>query len=275
MAPIIQAGEAGVLLKGAQQIAVRRLTDMTQELMQESVVSDAGGEPHSGSSGWGSDDFGGDFDYTPVSPWGPAAAVMAVFGLTAFLGLFGIVVAAAASVVSLAAIVRIRGAQGTVRGMLAAVLGLLISMSSVAGGIASQIYHYNHEVPEGYLRVNFPNDISSRQFRYYAGNQRRLHPEVAKLIGKKIFIKGFMWLSQREHDLTSFVLLKDNGECCFGGKPKPWDMIRVDMKDGLTVDGHTGLVAVAGVLSANVAAGEDEAVYSIEAVLVEPARTRF
>lgn len=248
---------------------------MTQETLNEPVASEIRHVNTSEDLGWGGDESSTDFNYTPLSPWGIVAAVLAIFGLTAFLGLFGIFVAAVAFVVSVAAIARIRGSQGAVRGMLAAVVGLLVSMSSVGGGIASQIYHYNHEVPEGFQRVNFPNEISARQFQYFRGNQRRLHPEVAKLIGQDIFIKGFMWLSQREDGISTFVLLKDNGECCFGGKPQPYDMMRIDMKDGKTVDGHTGMVSVAGVLSANPGAGEDEAVYSIEAVLVEPSRSRF
>jgi len=237
-----------------------------------------GGSSEPGSSdqmGWGADNTSADFDYTPVSPWGAIAVVLALLGLTAFMGLFGIFVASIAFVVSIAAIARIRGAHGTVRGMLAAVFGLLISMSSVGGGIASQVYHYNHEVPEGFERVSFPDDISARKFRIFRGGHRTLHPEVTKLVGTKIFLKGFMWLSQRQEDLDTFVLLKDNGECCFGGKPKPYDMMRIDLQNGATVDGHTGLVSVAGVLRANTTAGEDEAVYTIEAEFVEPSRSHF
>jgi len=248
---------------------------MTQELLDQPTGTEAKDVSISEDLGWGADDQSADFSYTPISPWGTIAIVLAILGLTAFLGLFGIVVAAVAFIVSIAAIVRIRGAEGTVRGMLAAVGGLLLSMSCVGGGIASQVYHYNHEVPEGYRRTSFPEEISARQFQIFRGNQRRLHPEVAKLVGHKIFLKGFMWLSQRQEDLDTFVLLKDNGECCFGGTPKPYDMMRVDLQNGATVDGHTGMVSVAGVLRANIAAGEDEAVYTIEAEFVEPSRTRF
>ena len=84
-----------------------------------------------------------------------------------------------------------------------------------------------------------------------------------------------MWLTQEDRGLEKFVFLKDNGECCFGGEPKPYDMMQVELQDDKTVDGHTGMVSVAGVLRANVAAGEGKAVYTLEAELVEPSRTRF
>ncbi|MCH2202363.1 MAG: DUF3299 domain-containing protein [Fuerstiella sp.] len=248
---------------------------MTQDLLDQPGPSQVGDTIDSGNCGWGTDSHSADFSYTPISPWGSVATVLGICGLTAFLGLFGIFIAGAAVIVSIAAILRIRGAHGMVRGMLMAALGLVLSLASVSGGIASQIYHYNHEVPEGYKRVNFPEEISARQFRYFENGQRRLHPEVAKLVGQKVFLKGFIWLTQSQKDLEEFVFLKDNGECCFGGEPKPYDMMHVKMQDGKTVDGHNGLVSVAGILRANVAAASGEAVYTVEAQMVEPSRTRF
>ncbi len=248
---------------------------MTQDLLDQPDSVQAKNAETSESFGWGAETDSADFSYTPLSPWAMAAIGLGVVGLTAFLGLFGIVVAAAGMVVSAAAIFQIRGQQGMVRGMLAAVLGLFLSLGSVSGGIATQVYNYNTEVPEGYQRVSFPNEISAHQFTTYAGGVRRLKPEVRKLVGKKIFVKGFMWLSQEDENLDSFVFLKDNGECCFGGSPQPYDMMQVEMQDGKRVDGHNGMISVAGVLRANVDAGPEEAVYTLEADMVEASRTRF
>ncbi len=84
-----------------------------------------------------------------------------------------------------------------------------------------------------------------------------------------------MWETQKSEGLESFVFLKDNGECCFGGSPKPFDMMVVNMADGKTTRAFNGMVAVAGVLNANVNAGEGEPVYTVDATMVEEARTRF
>ena len=247
---------------------------MTQDTLVQPALVKPSGATHSMSSSWANDGQSADFDYTPVSPWGVVAGVLGLTSLTAFLGVFGIGIACIALVVSLAAFVRIRGSQGTVRGYAGAIAGLLLSLVCIPGGIYGEVHAYNTEVPEGYQRVSFPEEISARQFQYPAG-QRRLHPEVGKLIETKIFLKGFMYFNQQGTDLASFVLLKDNGDCCFGGKAQPYDMIQIDMTNGQTVDGHTGLVSVSGILRANVTAGEDEAVYVMDAHQVEPSKSRF
>jgi hypothetical protein len=84
-----------------------------------------------------------------------------------------------------------------------------------------------------------------------------------------------MWNRGKENGLTSFVLLKDNGKCCFGGDPAKWDMILVIMEPGETVDYIPGLVSVGGTLRANPNAGLAAAVYTIEGTHFERARTSF
>lgn len=248
---------------------------MTQDLLDQPESTQVSDASTTEDFGWGAETNSADFNYTPVSPWAMAAVAVSVCGLTAFLGIFGIVVAVAGVVLSIAAISQIRSQQGAVTGMKLAALGLVLSVGSVAGGISSQIYHYRTEVPEGYLRVSFPNDISAHEFVMYRGGQRRLTPEVKKLVGEKIFVKGFMWQTQQDEGLDSFVFLKDNGECCFGGSPQQFDKMHVIMQDGKLVDGHNGMISIAGVLRADVTADEDGAVYTLEADMVEPSRTRF
>jgi hypothetical protein len=62
-------------------------------------------------------------------------------------------------------------------------------------------------------------------------------------------------------------MLKDTGQCCFGGQPKLNDMIAVRFRDGMTVNHRElQLVGVAGIFHAKqvVQSGELTAVYSIE-----------
>ncbi len=191
-------------------------------------------------------------------------------------------------------------------------------------GSAKMSYEYKHEVPEGYQRVNFQKDVAEKQFVFFGG-RRKLDPTVAALVGKKVYLKGFMYATQATEGLRQFILLKDNGECCFGGKPKSHDYIIVtlpalkspgdrpaisnrahgmsviemshDLKVQLAEDkdyqqenyqlvtrAFTGMVAVAGVLEADVRAGEAgpptdfeyAPVYTMKNVeLVEEAWTRF
>lgn len=239
---------------------------------------------------WGDDEADEEFDYIPVTPWAPISLVLGLVGLTGFIGVFGLYVAAFGVFVGIAAIARIRSSAGTVKGMKMAATGLVLAVTSSTLGSAKMYHAYQTEVPEGYLRVNFPRDICEKQFIYVNGN-RKLDPQVAELMGKKIYIKGFMWATQDADGLANFILLKDNGECCFGGRPKSHDFVWVKLKGfnkgesqpelskrsdcmtvselpedmkkklGVTTDyqlttrSFLGKVAVAGVMQADVKAG--------------------
>ena len=266
---------------------------------------------------WGESSEGEDFDYIPISPWAPIALSLGLLGLTGFIGIFGLYVAFFGIFIGIAAITRIRASAGSVKGTGMAALGLVMSLASFTLGSAKMAHAYSTEVPEGFARVTFPKDIADKQFVFVNGH-RKLHPDVATLVGQKVYLKGFMWATQETEGLTRFILLKDNGECCMGGKPKSHDFIFVTLKsfnDGerprlsyrgadleaielspeakeklgvnnkwqLTTPAYIGMVAVAGVLKADVRAGEGSPsedydfapVYSMEAELVEEAWTRF
>jgi hypothetical protein len=214
------------------------------------------------------------FDYVPVSPWGPIALILGVMSLSGFVGLFGLIVALASSIVGVVAIARIRAESGFVKGRWMAVTGIVLSFASLTLGSTKMAWDYSTECPDGYTRVSFPKDIAAKQF-IYLGSMRKLHPEVARFVHEKVFLKGFMWQTRDTDGITGFVLLKDNGECCFGGKAQPYDMMWITLQDGQTTKAYTGMVSVAGTLTVNLEAAEDEAVYRIDGAMVEEARTAF
>ncbi|MEQ9411517.1 MAG: hypothetical protein RIK87_27635 [Fuerstiella sp.] len=223
------------------------------------------------ANGMGSDEF----DYIPVSPWGPVALVLGIGSLTGLTNsVFGLGLAALAVVIGIVAFFKIRAGRGAVKGTGFAASGTILALLCLSLGSVKLVHAYQTECPEGFQRVNFPKEISDKQFVYYGGI-RRLHPDVAPLIGQPVFLKGFMWQTQASEGLTEFVFLKDNGECCFGGEPKPYDMMVVRMADDRTTRAYTGMIAVAGILNANVHAGEGEPVYTVDATIVEEARTSF
>ena len=293
--------------------------DTTPVQLNTSGVSELNESAESKAVSWGSSSDGEDVDYVPVSPWAPIALSMGLLGLTGFIGYFGLYVAFFGIFVGIGAINQIRSAGGFVKGTWMATAGLVLSICSFSLGSAKMSYDYKHEVPVGYQRVNFPKDVAEKQF-VFLGGHRKLHPDVAGLIGKKVYLKGFMWATQETEGLRQFILLKDNGECCFGGKPKSHDYIIVtlpalkpepdrpaisnrapgmsviEMPDEtkeklkleedyqLVTKAYTGMVAVAGVLEADVRAGENgppddfefAPVYKMSNVeLVEEAWTRF
>lgn len=285
---------------------------ITDELTPETVPAYA-----SRVGAWGEASDGDDFDYIPVSPWAPISLCLGLLGLTGFIGVFGLYVAFFGIFIGIAAISRIRASAGSVKGTGIAAVGLILSVLSFSLGSAKMAHAYSTEVPDGFQRVNFPREIAEKQFVTVNGF-RKLHPDVASLMGKKVYLKGFMWATQDTEGLTRFILLKDNGECCFGGKPKSHDYIFVTLasfnegerpplsyrasglsvkeltseekeklkvpKDlQLTTISYLGMVAVAGVVQADVKAGQNgpaedfeyAPVYSMDAELVEEAWTRF
>ena len=304
----------------AEPPSTARLGDLSQPVMNNAMKAIAMSEetvdsPNHGA--WGEASDGEDFDYIPVSPWAPIALCLGLLGLTGFIGIFGLYVAFFGIFIGIAAISRIRASAGFVKGTGMAVTGLVLSVACFVLGSAKMAHAYSTEVPEGFARVNFPKDVAEKQF-VYVGGHRKLHPDVAALIGQKVYLKGFMWATQDTEGLTRFILLKDNGECCFGGKPKSHDYIFITLatfneskrpqvsyrapglsvkeltpeekeKLGvskefqLTTMAYLGMVAVAGVLEADVKAGEKAVaedyeyapVYSMKAELVEEAWTRF
>lgn len=216
------------------------------------------------------------FDYRPMPILAPVAGVFAVCSLIAYLGLFGIGLAIVGVFVGLLAMLVIKRSGGALSGMWLATLGALLCLVNAAGGIGLQVYHYQHEVPEGFARVNFTEQISKQGFEERDGAQR-VPAAVEALVGQPVFLKGFMYPTGQTEGLTSFLLLKDSGECCFGGKPALQDMIGITMDAGKDVDYYSGRVSVAGTfeLNKNYSGESLEPVYLLAAEHFSKAKTSF
>ncbi|MBW3539211.1 MAG: hypothetical protein KY476_02980 [Planctomycetes bacterium] len=206
----------------------------------------------------------------------PASLFVGLASFMALMGMAGLVIALSGVLLGLLAVLKIARSRGQLSGRLPATLGLVLSAVFFVSGSGILYYEYVNELPEGYRRVHFPNEISANQFDVVNGRPV-LHPAVKPLVGKKLFLKGYMWGTQVTHGLDRFVLLKDNGKCCFGGDPAPWDMMEVRLQGGRTVDKLEGLVAVGGILRADPAAYYErgEPAYVLEADYFSRAKTAF
>ncbi len=225
----------------------------------------------------GVDSTFGQFDYVPMPVVAPVAGVLGVCSLIAFLGLFGILLAVIGIIVGVLASWKVFRSHGDLSGMKPALSGLLLSLFSAVGGTALMVYNYQHEVPEGFQRVSFSQDISDSAFVVEDGI-KDVHPDVKALVDQPIFVKGFMYPSGKEYGLTEFLLLKDSGQCCFGGQPALEDMIGVRMKDDMDVDYYGGRVSVAGTFKINPEyRGQDslEPLFLLETEFFTKAKTAF
>ena len=73
-----------------------------------------------------------------------------------------------------------------------------------------------------------------------------LTPEIEKLFGQTIRIRGFIYPTFQQTGIKTFVLVRDNQECCFGPGAALFDCIVVDMKPGKTTDYSIRPVTVEG-----------------------------
>lgn len=213
-----------------------------------------------------------ELDYQPMPLTAPVALFLGISAFMGLMGLFGLVLAAIGVLVSIGSYVQIKASKGQLSGTKLALIGGALSAFFLAVGTYTLISDYKAELPPGFERVNFPRQIAEKEFVVVDGH-REIHPEVKPFVDQPIFVKGWIWQSQN-YD-SGFVLLKDNGKCCFGGNPAPNDMIYVLTKDAPILKNMTGLVAVAGVLRANPHAPLGEPVYVMEAQHVAKAKTSF
>ena len=217
-----------------------------------------------------------EFHYRPVSS---LAVCSLVLGLLSLLGIFlwpMLPVALLGVILGGIAILSIRRWQGEYTGTGVAIAGIFFGIAALVGGTLVQVHAFKHEVPEGFTRISFVKDISAKPFvsdRHGA----KVNPEVVALVGKKVFFKGFVYPTDQHQGLTSFLLLKDSKECCFGGKPDLKDKVGCLMQEGKTTNYMAGRVSVAGTFRINpkFVGNEEESLYLLECEIVEPSHSDF
>ena len=59
---------------------------------------------------------------------------------------------------------------------------------------------------------------------------------LKNLNGAQVRIRGYMRPGFEAEDITQFLFVRDNGECCYGPIPKIYDMIAVELAEGESTD---------------------------------------
>jgi hypothetical protein len=226
------------------------------------------------SFGW--TDSAKEFDYRPVPALVSVCGAFAFFSLTAFIIDWLLLVPIAGLLLAAAALWQIRRSKGEYGGWTATWALIGVMLLELGGATGLHGYSFATEVPEGFQRVSFAGDISRYELKTVNGAYKIPEP-VQQLDGKPIFLKGYMYPTKEMFGLDRFVLCKDTGECCFGGNPKPTDMIVVEMNPGIRVDHRTGLVAVAGTFHTHADAGAAglNPVYKLECSKFDVALTSY
>ena len=189
-----------------------------------------------------------EFQYRPVPPLVAVSMAFTCLSLLAVISDLLLVVPLVGIVLAFVAYYQISRSHGDLSGGVLALSSIILMLLMFIVFGAMHLYSYASEVPDGFSRINFTSDISKKGFET-TGQKLGIHPDVAKLADKPIYLKGYMYPFRESRGLTSFVLCKDSGECCFGGQPLPTDMILVNMIGGAKADyQNKRLVGVAGTL---------------------------
>lgn len=218
-----------------------------------------------------------EFNYRPVPVLAPVSLSLGLLSALGFMGILVVPIGLIGMIVSLICILRLRKFRGEYGGMWLAVAGLFMSTAFFSTSAGLWAYTYKTEAPPDCRRLNFNDDISRKGFVSSHGKMD-FHPDVQKLDGQRVFIKGYMYPTKQITGLTSFLLVKDNAQCCFGGNPAITDMILVDMDTGKSANFHQGvLTSISGVFHCRPAAGPAglTPVYTIDKATAESSRTLF
>jgi len=144
------------------------------------------------------------------------------------LGFFGAFLGAIAFIMGVVGARAIRRYPTEYTGVRLARSGMIGGVFLAIVGSTSASFTYTTEVPEGYSRVGFWELQPDPDMP-----ELPIAPKAIDLTGKPIFIKGYMHpgvasMGKVDH----FILVPDMGTCCFGGQPKPTDMIEVFIPEG-------------------------------------------
>ncbi|QDT32710.1 hypothetical protein [Thalassoglobus polymorphus] len=219
---------------------------MTQTLEHE-IESTQAAEPDSRPISEVAREFSdyNEFSYRPVPVIAVVGFVLTLLSSMALFVWLALPLCLIAFVISSLALFAIRREKTAYSGTWIAVAGIVLSATFFSFGLGYQVYTYKTEVPEGYERYDFLKDISEKGFVTVNG-QSSLHPDVLDMEGKDIFLKGYIYQTGKMKGLGSFILVKDNQDCCFGASPALTDRVGVVMAPGKEIDYKAGKVAIAG-----------------------------
>ncbi len=190
------------------------------------------------SPSYETDDF---VQYRALSALAVVSCAIGVLSVLAFVDWTLAIIPLVGMICGAIALVRIRANSAELSGEGFALAGVLASGVFMASGLAWLTYAYVNEVPDGYERLSYADlqpdpEVTGEVFP----------PTAEQFDGKRVFIKGYVYPSKQTSGIKTFVLCRDNGQCCFGGQPKLTDRIQVKLKGPLLLEYSTRLTRVAG-----------------------------
>jgi hypothetical protein len=179
--------------------------------------------------------------YRAVSGTAIAAIAVAAVSPVAFFGWWLTAVPLVGAVLAVIALKDIAARHPMLTGRPLALVALVASLTALATSVASHAYEYATELPDGFVRLSYA-DLQPAE-----GEPATSVPESARQMdGRDVLLKGYIYPGKQQHGLVQFLLVRDQGDCCFGGNPKITDRVLVNLDAAEGIDFSQHLVKIAG-----------------------------
>ena len=208
----------------------------------------------------------GDDHYRAIGGSAIAAAVLGLLSPLAFLDWWLAVVPVLGIVLGIVAWRDIAARPTELIGRPLAVGAIVISACALMGGLAYNAVVYAAELPPGFERLNYA------ALQPLEGDPPTAIPDTARAVdGRNVLLKGYMYPGKQQRGIVQFLLVRDQGDCCFGGNPKITDRVLVQLRDPQGIDFSPRLRKIAGrfaVRPTGTAALDGGVLYHIEDAVV-------
>ena len=170
-----------------------------------------------------------------------ASLVLAVLSPLAFLDWWLSVVPVLAMVLGVVAYRDIARRPEVLTGRPLAVAAMAVGLASLLGGLSYLSMVYTSELPEGFERLDYAT------LQPMEGDPPGTVPEAALAMdGRNVLLKGYMYPGKQQLGIVQFLLVRDQGDCCFGGNPRITDRVLVQLSDPRGMPFSPRLTKIAG-----------------------------
>jgi hypothetical protein len=166
-------------------------------------------------------------NYRAISPAAVGSLVLGLASASAFINWWLVVIPIAGVLLGIVAWRQVNERSDELTGRPLALAGIALSAACAVGGQATLWHEYLTEVPEGHVRLTY-NDLQPDE----RVPGQVVPPAIHEQDGKRVFIKGYVLAGTRREGIQTFILVRDQGDCCFGGNPKLTDRVLVQLKPG-------------------------------------------
>jgi len=165
-------------------------------------------------------------DYRALSALAVTSFVLGGLSVLAFLGPIFAVICVLGIICGISATMKIRSRRMELTGEGLATAGIALSTFCLIGSMGLFTYVFLTEVPDGHARMYYAELQPTKGVR-----GEKTPPLAASIDGEKVFIKGYVYPGERQRGIQTFLLVRDQGDCCFGGDPVVTERIQVTLAD--------------------------------------------